>query len=78
MFLNNCWNCHSVATTLIARKDADTWTSYLHDHRAANLPSMTDADLRTLTAYIGANFNPDVPPFNIPPKLLEGEILTPY
>jgi hypothetical protein len=76
--LENCGICHSLATTLIARKDAAAWTSFLHDHRAANLPTMTDADLQTLTDYIVANFNSDVPPFNIPPALLAGEILTPY
>ncbi len=78
MFLNNCGGCHSVATTLLSRKTADGWTSFLHDQRAAYVPAMTDAELKTLTDYLIANFNPDVPDFNIPPQLLAGEVITPY
>ncbi len=77
--LNYCDACHSVATLLITRKPADTWARFLSNHRDANsgdsgliMLTMTDADLQTLTAYIIANFNPDVPAFNIPPGLLQG------
>jgi len=76
--LNNCGICHSVATSLITRKTAPAWTTYLHDHQMANLPSMTQADLQILTDYFVANFVVGIPLFNIPPALLEGQVLTPY
>jgi hypothetical protein len=76
--LNNCDACHSLATTLLTRKPADGWVTFLRDHRDSNLPAMTDAELQTLTAYIAANFNTDVPYFNIPPQLLFGQIIVPY
>ena len=66
-----------MATTLLQRKQASAWTSFVEDHRA-NAASLTDATAKTLTDYCIANFNTDVPPYNIPPALLAGEIITPF
>ena len=76
MYLNNCGSCHSYATTLISRKTPQGWESFVHDHRAN--AGMNDADAKTLTDYLSANFNTNVPDFDIPPALLEGEVITPF
>ena len=67
-----------MATALITRVTADAWTGFLREHRAANLPSMTDADLQILTEYFVANFVVGIPVPNIPPELMAGQVLTPY
>ncbi|MFH1483765.1 MAG: hypothetical protein ABIG98_05900 [Chloroflexota bacterium] len=65
-----------MATTLISRKAPDGWESFIHDHRVNT--GMNDADAKTLTDYVIANFNTNVPDFDIPPQLLAGEVITPF
>ena len=76
--LNNCGGCHSLGTTLLTRKDAAAWTSFVEEHATVNVTTMTADEKKTLGDYFGASFNPNVPFFNIPPELLAGEVLVPY
>jgi hypothetical protein len=70
LVLNNCTTCHTFVPIVVLQLTKEAWERNSRIHRE-RVPSMSDADFRTLYDYLEASFNPDRPVPKLPKALLD-------
>ena len=70
LVLNNCQNCHTFVPIVVLQMDEAAWTRNSIDHRE-RVTSLTDEEIKTLYAYLRANFHPGRPVPKLPKALLD-------
>lgn len=70
MIINDCTACHTFVPIVMTQFDHDGWNGLLDRHRN-RVDHLSDEQITTLNDYLAANFNPDQPPPELPPELLE-------
>lgn len=68
LFLNNCTSCHAFVCSVNGQRTADNWSTIQANHQD-KVGGMSDADYKTLFAYLIANFNDKKPAPVLPPEL---------
>ena len=71
LVIDSCGSCHAAACSAIGQRTEARWKALEADHRD-RAADMSDADYKTLFAYLGENFNDAKPEPKIPPQFLEG------
>lgn len=70
MIVNDCTACHTFVPIVMQQFDRAGWEGLLDRHRN-RVDHLDDDQVATLHDYLAANFNPDQPPPELPPALLE-------
>ena len=70
LVFNNCQSCHVLVPILVLSMDDSAWSRNALEHRE-RVEGLSDADFRTLYAYLAASFPPNRPTPQLPPALLD-------
>lgn len=70
LIIDNCTACHTFVPIVMQQFDREAWEGLLDRHRD-RVDHLSDEQVATIHDYLAANFNPDQPPPELPPELLE-------
>jgi hypothetical protein len=70
LILSNCTSCHVFVPIVVQQFDKEGWDSLFDRHRS-RAPQLSMAQLGEMKAYLTANFNPKIPPPELPEELLK-------
>lgn len=72
VIIANCTVCHTFAPIVMQQWAKEEWHALLFRHvENDRVGQLSEADVEALNAYLAATFNPDRPPPELPPALLE-------
>jgi hypothetical protein len=66
--LANCTNCHAITPIVKAQKTKQQWTAMMSQHRD-RVEAVSEADIKKMTTFLQAHYNPQNTPPTLPPEL---------
>lgn len=71
LILDNCTSCHTFAPIVLQQFDRSGWETEISRHLSDGRADLSPGQAQTMTEYLIANFNADLPVPALPKELLD-------